>query len=210
MLAEQEEVDVITKLHFALCIAALYSLAAIADQFMIRDIASGAEYGPFTYTNNAVITINDKPYEIRRVNTAADRLIERMKSIVIPRIEFRQANIRDVISFMTEASEAADPDNRGVSIALSQVRAEKEPGQPKDDHTVVDDPWITDDPWNTGIPQAPGERLISLNLRRVTLYDALSIIAELADLHYRIDERGIVFLDDKGGEIPTPRRSNQY
>ncbi len=190
----------ITKLHFALCIAALYSSAAIADQFMIHDIASGSEYGPFTYTNNAVITINDKPYEIRRVNTAADRLIERMKSIVIPRIEFREANIRDVISFMTDASEAFDPTGQGANIVLSVIRDRNVSEQSADTLNKNDDPWEAD---MKPPSQDTEQKGISLRLRRVTLYDAISIIAEVADLNYRIDDRGIVLLDDKGQERRT-------
>ena len=189
------------RLGMALCISALISAASVADQFMIYDVESGKEYGPFTYTNNADITIGGRPYEIRRINTVADELIKRMKTIMIPRLEFRQAHIRDVVAFMRDAAEAADPAREGVSIVLSMIHDHKPTEQSADSLAMHQDPW------GDAVkprPHAESPPTISLNLRRVSLYDAISIIAEVANLNYRIDERGIVFLDSKGKEIDSP------
>ena len=81
-------------------------------------------------------------------------LQEKLKAIVIPAVDFRQANIRDVVNFLIEASIAADPEQKGVNIILN-----------------VD---------QTGVPD------ITLNLRRITLLDAIKYITAVASLEYSI------------------------
>ena len=179
---------------------AIPAISAISDEFMIHDSASETSYGPFEFIHGEILTIGGRAYELRRTNTKADRLIERMKSIIIPRIEFRDAAIRDVVAFMMDASEAADPDSVGVNIILSRIPDHKPVDKSTYEHAWDESPWghkvEADDVSKRGT--------ISLNLRRVSLYDALSIIAEVSGIDYRIDERGVVFLDERGIEIETP------
>ena len=163
----------------------------------MRDVDSGTVYGPFTYEAGAVLVIENRSYELQRTNTAGDRLIARMKKIIVPRIEFREADIRDVVVFMRDAAEAADPAGEGVNVVLSTIR-DRPAAEQRESKVIADDPW--GQPFRQPAGPATGPR-ITLSLRRVSVYDALSIIAELADLNFKVDDRGLVLLDDKGQEV---------
>lgn len=156
------------------------------------------------------------PQEPRRegaVSTSqATRLLqEKMQSIVIPSIEFRQANIVDVINFLRDASDAADPTGQGgVNIILkldvpSGTPDAIAPAAPADPFAVqppvggeaVGFPAATTP--EMGALTAPAELggaasvpLITLNLRRVTLLDAIRYVTEVANLKYRIEENAVI------------------
>ncbi len=132
--------------------------------------------------------------------TPARRLQEKMETIIIPRIEFRQANIRDVISFLRDASEAADPAGEGVNIILnmSMPAGIAAPARaPAPAPAAFDDPWGDDDPWGAVAP-APepagvgGVPTITLNLRRISLMEAIRYITEVAGLRHRIEDNVVV------------------
>lgn len=160
--------------------------------------------------------------------TPARRLQEKMETLIIPRIEFRQANIRDVISFLRDASEATDPEGEGVNIILNLSMPD---GAPAPTPTADADPWGDQDDWGAAAPRAEagGVPSITLNLRRISLMEALRYITEVAGLRYRIEDSAVVitpagiadagrvitrlypvqpsFLDvvgDAGGDAPQP------
>lgn len=128
--------------------------------------------------------------------TDARRLQEKMESIIIPRIEFRQANVRDVFNFLRDASEAADPEGEGVNIILNLNVPEGAAAETR--APPADDPWgQADDPW-AAVAAAPepagmaGVGSITLNLRRISLMEAIRYITEVAGLRYRIERTAVV------------------
>jgi general secretion pathway protein D len=143
--------------------------------------------------------------------TRSRRLQEKMESIIIPRIEFRQANIRDVVEFLVVASEAQDPDQEGVNIILnlnmpeSVAMSEPEAAAPAD----FDDPW--GDEWNDSTPIAEpsgstGVPNVTLNLRRISLMEAIRYITEVAGLRYRIEDSVVIITPAgvaEGGRVVT-------
>lgn len=52
------------------------------------------------------------------MDAPAAALAKRLDSILIPTIEFRDANIGDVVEFLAKASKLNDPDKTGVNIVL--------------------------------------------------------------------------------------------
>ncbi|MCB1102153.1 MAG: hypothetical protein KDL10_07315, partial [Kiritimatiellae bacterium] len=76
-------------------------------------------------------------------DTPAQRLQRKMESIRIRAIEFRQANIQDVVQLLVRESIAADPEGNGVNIILNL----KLPGG--SDTTATPAP-ATDDPFGFG------------------------------------------------------------
>lgn len=121
-------------------------------------------------------------------------LREKMEAIKIPSIEFRQANVADVIKFLQESSVQNDPSGSGVSFILRLGAGGTVAAAP-----VVDgsDPWAapsgeagaaTDASLGTSVPT------ITLNLRRVTLLDAVKYITELANLRFRIEEYAVIIV----------------
>ena len=146
---------------------------------------------------------------------ASQRLQDKMQTIVIPAVEFRQANINDVVNFLVEASIAADPDKEGVNIILNLGQGGG--GAP----TLAPAPMPADaaapaDDWgfggdDFGAPMAPaggsaaGVRDITLNLRRISMIDAIKYITEVAGLKYRIEDSAVIItpIDAPVGNIIT-------
>ncbi len=139
----------------------------------------------------------------KQIQTASQKLREKMQAIVIPSIVYRQANIVDVINFLREASEAHDPEKVGVNIILKlEVGGASMPSTPSPAAPAapaVEDPWGFPAPGAPAAPSAPqgpsgaGDiPAITLNLRRVTLLDAIKYVTEVAGLKYRIEENAVV------------------
>ncbi|MCP5487474.1 MAG: hypothetical protein H7A43_02400 [Verrucomicrobia bacterium] len=139
-------------------------------------------------------------------DTPAQRLQRKMESIRIRAIEFRQANIQDVVQLLVRESIAADPEGNGVNIILNL----KLPGG--SDTTATPAP-ATDDPFGFGggggfddfgfptdsavsTPAAAtggaNIPLITLNLRNITLLEAIKYITEVADLKYRLEDNVVI------------------
>ncbi len=115
-------------------------------------------------------------------------LLEKMEKIIIPEIEFRQANIHDVVEFLNKASvdgdkDTADQTKRGVNIILNLnpagAAAAPKPAAPQED--------LFGAPAAEGAGGgAPGIE-ISFTARYVSLMTALKIITSTANLKFRID-----------------------
>ena len=111
-------------------------------------------------------------------------MIEKMKKIQIPEINFRAANINDVVSFFQQASCEFDsqeipPERRGVNIIL-KTAASAAPIE-----ATID----TSDPFapaaGTGAA-ASGIPPVTFSARFMDLYDALTYVTELSALKFRV------------------------
>lgn len=105
------------------------------------------------------------------------KLYGKLKSITIPALDFRQANIDDVLNFLNEAGKEFDPS--AVKTGVRFVYAAKSKGE--------------------GSPGAGQEPvLVTFNAQQVVLYDALKIICDLAGLKFRL-KGDIVVISPKDG-----------
>lgn len=146
---------------------------------------------------------------------AAIRLQDKMKNIIIPAVEFRQANINDVVNFLVEASMAADPEKEGVNIILNLGQsgggAASAPAPVMAAPDMGGDEWgFGGDDFGVGLPAAGGGgggnlRDITLNLRRISMLDAIKYITEVAGLKYRIEDSAVIItpIDAPVGNIIT-------
>ena len=96
----------------------------------------------------------------------------RMASIVIPEIDFRGANINDIIDFMSQASREYDrrsvaPEEKGVNFVL-----------------------------NPRVTSGGGVPLLTFSAREITLLETLRLVSEVADLGYSV-RRNTVMLADR-------------
>ncbi|MBI5394197.1 MAG: STN domain-containing protein, partial [Verrucomicrobia bacterium] len=92
----------------------------------------------------------------------------KLDNIVIPKIEFKDTSIVDVINFLTDQSREIDAQKTGgagVNIVLGGGVG------------------------TVGGPQAPG---ITLNLRNVPLRDALRYVTDIAGMRFRIEEKAVL------------------
>lgn len=125
-------------------------------------------------------------------------LQKKMDAMIIPEINFRQANITDVINFLVEASQQADPDKVGVNIILNLNIPGASTGATPDtaDRTALPTGDLTASPADTAVaPSAIGSLNvpnITLSLRRTSLLNAVKYICEVAGLHYRLEENAVI------------------
>lgn len=93
---------------------------------------------------------------------AAERMEARLKSIVIPTLDFRDANIKDVVLYLTEACRRIDASGDGVNIILLGLDSSDAMGG-----------------------GALGNN-ITISIRSMNLYDALQYIVEMASLKFQV------------------------
>ena len=108
---------------------------------------------------------------------------QKMRSIVIPEINFRNANITDVITFFENASREYDdkeqkPERRGVNFVLRGISANTPAPMP-----AAGDNAFAEAPAAGG---GGGAAPITFSARFVNLWDALKIVTEVANFKSRI------------------------
>lgn len=123
----------------------------------------------------------------------SERLLEKMRNIIIPSVEFRAANINDVVDFLVKASIAGDPEQVGVNIVLNLDVPNEVSSAPVSSSSSdwSDDGWGDYDMMDMGMsaaPSTPGVRAVTLNLRRISMLDAIKYITEVAGLKYRVED----------------------
>jgi len=100
------------------------------------------------------------------VKTPEDVAVEQMeahlKSIVIPTLDFRDANIKDVVLYLTEACRRIDTSGDGVNIILLGL----------DSSDAMDSGSLGNN--------------ITISIRNMSLYDALQYIVEMASLKFQV------------------------
>ena len=171
-----------------------------AETWQLRDERTGEMFGPLVPTNGAVVRVGERMLTLQRSQTKKDQTEELLRSIVIPAVEFRQANVADVIRFLVEASIAADPAKEGANLVYKGRRLEggAETRAPASGERLEgqEDEWGFGEDGGRPVPP-PGDSVptVTLNLRRVSLYDVLETIAEVAGLEWRITEGGVVFVE---------------
>ncbi len=126
--------------------------------------------------------------------TGEMKILEKMRSITIPEIDFRQANITDVVTFLSEASREFDrqdipPEERGVNIVLNLGGVADAPAGP----ATIDDPWAA----AVATPAASSGSVppLTINARFLTLLSALDMIMDLADLKYRVRDNVVLIME---------------
>ncbi len=119
-----------------------------------------------------------------------ESILKKMDRIVIPEIEFRQANIHDVVDFLNKASAEADktepdPAKKGINMILNL--------NPAGGATVAAPAAAGKDPFGAdaggGVAGGGGGQSyeITFTARYITLASALKIITQVAGLRFRVD-----------------------
>ncbi|MCL1857603.1 MAG: hypothetical protein FWF84_08230, partial [Kiritimatiellaeota bacterium] len=111
-------------------------------------------------------------------------LQEKMRKIIIPEINFRQANITDVITFLGDASrEYDDPslpeEKRGINLILSLGETTATPTPVARNHS----PFAS--AHDTGVEHSDSKS-ITIQGRNISLENVLDIVMEIAGLKYII------------------------
>ena len=101
------------------------------------------------------------------VNSAGDiaiaKMTARLQSIVIPSLDFRDANIKDVVLFLTETCRRLDKSGQGVNILLLGL----------------------------GDSATASQNNITISIRDMSLYEALQYIVEMASLKFDVQAKAV-------------------
>lgn len=121
-----------------------------------------------------------------------EKVLAKMASIIIPEVDFRQANIHDVIQFLQDNSVEFDPSpegKKGVNIILNLGTMESAPAEA----AAGGDAWGAAPAEGAGA--APGgTELITFRAREISLLEALRIVTDVANLKFRVDGNVVMVL----------------
>jgi len=142
--------------------------------------------------NSKYKVIKGRPQTASTTNTTAISAIEdKMKKIIIDEIEFRQANMHDVVDFLNKRSRdcdksAEDESKKGVNIILNLNPGGQSVAAAPAAKTGADDPFGTPAA-GAGGGAAAGVPEVTFSARYITLYNALKIITSVSGLKWRVD-----------------------
>ncbi len=152
------------------CLLMILTLATpvLAQRFYLID-GSGRRHGPYHFKQDATVLIDKTIYTLAKDLTKEQQIVDRLKSTVIPEINLRNADLRDVLDFLQNTSREMDPAKKGVNLVLMPLPKPKR---------------ATDDPFRAGGPAPSGYRSVTLSARYISLYDALNVVCDLAGLSW--------------------------
>ena len=146
------------------------------------------------------------------------RITSKLNSIIVPKIEFRDASIREAIDFIRQQAETNDPSTegkRGVDIVLRTTSLgrpeppapialpETTPSSPGASPTAegIIEPTPVPTPVSTGPSISPADARITITLTEIPLGEALRYIASQAGLKVKVEPYAVSL-------IPVNEQSN--
>ena len=168
----------------------------------VRDTWNPRDYG---LHENPLEEKGPDDTEIQHTDTKKAAIIKKMENIRIPEIDFRQANIRDVIDFLHDQSVENDPDagpsgGKGVNFILKLPEDTAVGGGGGGDMGEADpfgaDPFGGGDAGfdDLGGGAGSGEILVTFSVLDVSLLDALDYAVDIANMKYRIKGNAVIIV----------------
>lgn len=154
-----------------ICVASLVLLSVgRAEEFYLIDPA-GAKLGPYPYEHDVQLRIATNNYTlfIPRAVKEHNAVVDKMRRIIIPEVDFRTAYVGDVAIFLEEESVKHDTGRKplGVKMRLGA-------GQYK---------WMDADLRHTATFRA----------RNVSLFEAVDLLCEKADVKWKVVDNMVTF-----------------
>jgi hypothetical protein len=154
------------------------------DEFFLTERHSGHRFGPFQCRTGEEVVISGKRFRLSTpsITNQHAALIQEMKGVILPTVDFRQANIHDVVEFLAISG--------NVSLVLSLAEGTTS--------TVALDPFADqDDPFGTEEVDA-GLPLVTFEAKDVSVYDTLNIVCELANLSWSVENSVVMIRGPEG------------
>ncbi|MCP3968203.1 MAG: hypothetical protein GY750_00755 [Lentisphaerae bacterium] len=125
-------------------------------------------------------------------NVSTNKLKEKLKSIIIPKVNFEDLPLPTAINFLREQSQNRDPEGKGVNIFLRVTP--KEGGEEAKTAQAGEEVSATDEDEEEDSEDADLGRypIVNLLLSKKSLYDAISLLCENAQLKFRVDKYAVV------------------
>ncbi|HEY5654146.1 MAG TPA: hypothetical protein VIR63_07255 [Pontiella sp.] len=113
------------------------------------------------------VDLSDAEVASKPANQAAiEKMQARLQSIVIPTLDFQEANIEDVVLFLTESLRRNDPTQKGVNILLMGM-----------EDSI-----------------AAGQNNITISIRDMNALEALQYIVEIAALKFEVQAKAVAIM----------------
>ncbi len=164
------------------------ALTAAAQDFQLRS-PTGELTGPFRFREGETVQMGTNTASLVTVRSQANRILDAMQAIRIPEVDFRQANIRDVVAFLTPLSVSADrPEIKFV------LKLEEPPASGSDDSAFG----TTNRAPDSTTDASP----ITFSALDITLKDTLDYAVDIAGCKYRIRDGAVVIMPRNAPEGP--------
>lgn len=141
-------------------------------------------------------------------------ILQKLNALIIKKIEFADTPIMSAINYLMEESRAVDPKKEGVNIIPTFLKSLTPPSAA---------PAAAVPPAPEGAPPAPTADLtppgdlaamsqpkVSLNIRNVTLLQAIKYLTEVTGLKYRIDTDAVKIVSAGEALVSSSLQSRSY
>jgi len=170
-----------------------------ADEGRTRRLREVSEHWVPPLNRGSQLPPSDK--EIGVISREAVRqqgIVRKLNEIIVPEINYREAVVSDVITFLSDESRRLDPDKVGVNIVLGGgIAIPSTPATPPTAPPAAPAPGAPPEPGQPGGAGTANEvegRKITLSLRNVPLIEALKYVTTLANLKYRVESSAVIVL----------------
>lgn len=133
-------------------------------------------------------------------------LVKKLDRILIPEINFKNVTVSDLLDFLALVSRERDPKGLGVNIVNMIPKAV--PVKAAKAEAAEADPF-DDDFFDDALKEKPkakpaAEPRVTLNVRRISMKDALDLICEITDTEWKV-KKNVVLIRPKGAapEVKT-------
>jgi hypothetical protein len=127
-----------------------------------------------------------------------NQLQEAVSKWVLPKVDFREATVREALEFLAMRAKAVDPEGQGVNIILKDETPSEQPPPNAPGIPGLDAPAAAAPPAPEGVPK------VTLTLNKVPLTEVFKYIGNLANHRIRWDEHAVVFIAPKPGKKDLP------
>jgi general secretion pathway protein D len=125
-------------------------------------------------------------------------ITQKLNDIIIPEVNFREAAVSDVVTFLHDESVRLDPQHLGVNFVLSPDISTA-PAAPSTAPPAAAAP-------ETAAVHEVATRPITLSLRNVPLIEVIKYITGIANLKYRIEQSAVLIAKD----VPEGQTITRY
>jgi general secretion pathway protein D len=126
------------------------------------------EWAP-DFSESLAAVEDDAEVAVAPVPEGVALMTQHMKGIQIPSLDFRDANIKDVVLFLTETCRRIDSSGKGVNMILLGLSGSDASGAEEGNN-------------------------ITISIRDLSLYDALKVIVEMASLRFEVQENMVMIM----------------
>ncbi|MEI6210272.1 MAG: hypothetical protein WCR06_01475 [bacterium] len=150
----------------SLLLVCLFAAVCCAQEFSLQD-EKGKMTGPYALKTGTEVAIGSNRAVIANIRTQKQQILDDLREIVIPELEFQQTSLRDAVAFLQRAAAKADTQKRVFTIKYGLM--------PEQEQTLKATP-------------------ITFAARNLSAFDTLRLITELTKTKYAACSNGITVL----------------